>query len=50
MSSVSFLLEVTVCYKIDTWAKAGGLYVISPSDWNSVSRDMRLGMPRHAES
>eukprot|EP00438_Fugacium_kawagutii_P024201 Skav221740 [mRNA] locus=scaffold821:58099:66110:+ [translate_table: standard] len=34
------MMIVTVCYKIDTWAKAGGLYVISPADWNLISRGM----------
>ncbi|CAK9082124.1 unnamed protein product [Durusdinium trenchii] len=34
------MMIITVCYKIDTWAKAGALYVISPADWNAVTRDM----------
>jgi len=34
------MMIVTVCYKVDTWAKAGGLYVISPADWNLITRNM----------
>lgn len=34
------MMIVTVCYKIDTWAKAGSLYVVSPSDWKLVTRGM----------
>ena len=34
------MMIITVCYKIDTWAKAGALYVISPADWNTVNPDL----------
>ena len=34
------MMIITVCYKVDTWSKAGGLYVISPSNWDSVTKDM----------
>ena len=34
------MMIITVCYKVDTWSKAGGLYVISPSDWQNVGKDM----------
>ncbi|CAJ1349115.1 unnamed protein product [Effrenium voratum] len=34
------MMIITVCYKVDTWSKAGSLYVISPSNWNDVTMDM----------
>ena len=34
------MMIITVCYKVDTWSKAGGLYVISPSNWQEVTKDM----------
>ena len=40
IGSVSPRMIVTVCYKVDTWAKAGSLYVISPTNWNDITVDM----------
>mmetsp|Transcript_30472 Transcript_30472/g.70259 ORF Transcript_30472/g.70259 Transcript_30472/m.70259 type:complete len:749 (-) Transcript_30472:163-2409(-) len=34
------MMIITVCYKVDTWSKAGGLFVISPLDWNDVTENM----------
>ena len=34
------MMIITVCYKVDTWSKAGGLYVISPDNWDDVTKDM----------
>eukprot|EP00439_Symbiodinium_sp_Y106_P074710 s1139_g14.t1 len=34
------MMIITVCYKVDTWSKAGGLFVTSPSDWNDVTEDL----------
>ena len=34
------MMIITVCYKVDTWSKAGGLFVISPSNWQEVTKDM----------
>lgn len=34
------MMIITVCYKVDTWSKAGGLYVLSPSNWKDVGKDM----------
>lgn len=34
------MMIITVCCKVDTWSKAGGLYVLSPSNWKDVGKDM----------